>query len=151
MHEYSSLSYTQQLYYSFWNYFNECAKKEALFSKEFSVKSSSTSRGFQDYGIGCGFHVVLKINQKSDAAFVGIYFDRIELYDEFFNYRREHIEEVLKSKLIWKREMTKGSAYFVSKKTQIEDKANWNKLVQWMMCTAVTIKRLFLSFYVGSR
>ena len=145
MDKQAPMSDIQSLYYVFWEYFNAQTAKDALFAKEFDVKSESTIRGYQDFWIACnGFHVVVKLNYKKQRIYAGIYFDNTKEYHYFYQ-KKEEIEQWLKGSLEWDLQQTKGSALYTVECKELENPNNWPKMSQWMMHYAIKIKSIFLA------
>ena len=136
----------QKMYRKFWERFNSMSLIDPDFSLHFKIHPIPSIRGYQDYSIGCGYHIAIKLDFRKSEIFIGAYFDNVNLYKEYYQRHRKNIENELGIELKWDEQGTKGSAYYISP-MKLETDADWDTAIHKMMTMAVRIKMTFQKYY----
>lgn len=142
----NSLSEVQNLYYAFWQEFNNLASSHQGYIEEFAVHRYPSIRGYEDLCFGHFFHIVVKLNVRQNEIQVGVYFDDTNAYLRYVERYKSKIETLIPYPIEWKLWETKASAYIKRNVNEIKDKSNWQEAIFWMLDNAVLMKRTFLSF-----
>lgn len=132
----------QELYFKFWQGFNEATGNRMDFKKRFKVHPYSSLRCYQDYCIGKPYHIVVAINFDRQEIRVGSYFSDTNCYDDCFAKYRETIEGKIGRSLRWKRFITKGSATLFTTAC-FDNQHGWENAYEVMINNMILIKDCF--------
>lgn len=142
-----SASPTLQARYDYWVAFNEYAFKNPAFSREFSQKKANTDH-WMNFNIGTSAcFISLAQIRKYNHLLVDCYIPNDkELYHKFYA-NSEAIEREMGVQLDWNElPEKKASRIYASATVDFDDKEMWNTQFDWMIDTALKMKKAFKKY-----
>ena len=146
------LTQTEQLRYEYWTAYNDYAfnnAKNIEYAKIFGKRkpSKSPSMGLRIGKSNCNIEVWQTRKDNSIKIELRIY-DNKELFDELFNYK-ENIESETGLEFEWQelpKNNEKISRIIIQKKVDFDNKEKWEEQFDWIIDTAIKMKKTFTKY-----
>lgn len=137
-----NLTDTKKLQQQFWLGFNEFAKTNPEFSKEFTIRKANPQHWYYLAAGSSEYKISLTINTQNNELTCGIYIDENKDIFRMFESHKSEIEESVGEKLGWYiLPEKKASRIELTRSGNIKTEANWKEYFAWFCDISVKLKK----------
>lgn len=143
----NNASPSHQSRYDYWTAFNKYAFNNKSFSKNFGKRKPTTDH-WMDFSVGSSaYHIAVSQIRKNNSVVVEWYIsDDKALFATLYSHKVE-IESDMGMQLDWRElPQKKASRIIISHDVDFEDKEKWSEQFDWIMDTAIKMKKVFKKF-----
>ena len=138
---------SHQFRYDYWTQFNEYARKNSSFTRNFNIRKASTDH-WMDLSIGSSnCHIAISLIQKRNSIDLELYINEGNLlFDKLYN-NKETIEAETGLHFDW-RELPdkKASRIVVEKQVNLSNRDEWESQFNWIIENTVKKKKAFKKY-----